>query len=88
MSKYDDIEPLSKERRIVDIGKLVDMVRHRLINITLLDAEVVAKRLVSYICMHSIEGGELTPAVMGQIFSTVTDICHGGIVIPEVYSEK
>ena len=85
MSIHDGIKAPSKNEMTIDLGKLVDMVSHRLSSINTRDAEVVAKRIVSYVCKNEIEGGELTPPVMGQIYETVNDICHGGVIIPERY---
>lgn len=87
MSKYDGIEVISKPAMTVDLGKLVDMVMHRLESCTSLDADVIAKRIVAYVTRVEMDGGDLTPAVMGQIYSTVNDICHGGVMIPERYAK-
>ena len=85
MSIHDGIKEISKNRMVTDLGMLVDMVVHRLGSLSDLDAEVIAKRIVAYVCKHEMEGGELSPAVMGQIYETVNDICHGGVIIPERY---
>lgn len=85
MSKHDSIKAPSKNEMTTDLGKLVDMVAHRLASINTRDAEVVAKRIVSYVCKNEMEGGDLTPPVTKQIFETVNDICHGGVIVPERY---
>lgn len=71
----------------IDLGKLSDMVAHRLSNVSSLDAEIIGKRLVSYVLKVSLDGGPLDDRTIADVYETINDLVHGGIIIPERYVE-
>lgn len=80
------MEDISKNSMMVDLGRLVDMVSHRIETTNSTDAHVIAKRLVAYILKNENDGGDLTPSIVNQVFETTNDICHGGVIVPERYA--